>query len=133
MSNNEKTTYWNWDAIMEASPDEVDSLIEGMNEKEFKTFVREYYEATGSSDYKYSGRAQRKPREEDQENLEPRAPAEKEWADRHKVDTFDRPGRDKYDATQGLSRSSMPEAPTNPPKPNASPSFESVRRMISRG
>ena len=130
MSN--KTTYWNWDAINEASEAEVSDLIDNMSEREFKTFVKEYYEATGSSDYRYSGRAQRKPKEEDQEKLEPRAPAEKHWADRHDTQTFDRPGKDGYDVTQGVSQAQPPEAPTNAPKPEASPSFESVRRMLSR-
>lgn len=124
------STYWNWDAIMEAPKEEVDSLIEGMNEKEFKTFVREYYEATGSADYRYSGRGQLRPREEDQEKLEPRAEAEKHWADRHEVKPFDRPGRDGYDVTQEMSQAQFPEAPNNPPKPEASPSFDSVRRML---
>ena len=130
MSN--KTTYWNWDAINEACEAEVSDLIDNMSEREFKTFVKEYYEATGSSDYRYSGRAQRKPKEEDQEKLEPRAPAEKHWADRHDTQTFDRPGKDGYDVTQGVSQAQPPEAPTNAPKPEASPSFESVRRMLSR-
>ena len=127
-----KNTYWNWDAIMEASSAEVDSLIDRMSEREFKSFVREYYEATGSSDYRYAGRAQRRPKEEDQEKLEPRAPAEKHWADRHEVQTFDRPGQDGYDVTKANTKAQPPEAPTNPPKPDASPSFENVRRMLSR-
>jgi hypothetical protein len=124
-------TYWNWDAIMEASKSEVSDLIDNMSEREFKSFVKEYYEATGSSDYRYSGRAQRKPREEDQEKLEPRAEAEKHWADRHDTETFDRPGKDGYDVTQTVSQAQAPEAPTNAPKPEVSPSFESVRRMLS--
>lgn len=128
-SNN---TYWNWDAIMEASKSEVSDLIDNMSEREFKSFVKEYYEASGSSDYRYSGRAQRKPREEDQEKLEPRAEAEKHWADRHDVHIFNRPGEQKYDVAQTLSQAQPPEAPTNAPKPEASPSFESVRRMLSR-
>jgi len=128
MSN--KDTQYDWEAIMEGNTEEVNAFIDQMDAKEFKTFMREYQEVTPRAAGAYMGRAQRLPDPQGQEKLEPRAPAEKEWADRHTVMTFDRPDADEYNATGEMGQAQVPTAPNNPPKPEASPSFASVKRML---
>jgi hypothetical protein len=127
-----KDTQYNWEAIMEANAQEVNAFIDQLNEEEFKTFMREYQEVSPRAAGAYMGRAQRLPDPQGQEKLEPRAPAEKDWADRHTVLTFDRPDADEYNATGEMDQAPAPTAPNNPPKPEASPSFTRIKRMLQR-
>lgn len=71
------------------------------------------------------------PDEEGQEKLEPRAPAEKEWADRHTINIIDRPDAERQDGVEDVDVAAAPVAPTAAPKPEASVSFNRIRQMMS--
>lgn len=66
-----------------------------------------------------------------QEPLEPRAPAEKDWANRHTVQVFDRPDAERQDNVDEIEQSSMPVAPTSAAKPETNVSFARIRQMMS--
>lgn len=80
----------------------------------------------------YSGRATQGVDPEGQETYEPRAPAEKAWADMHKVQVFDRPDAERQDGTEEVGDPNMPVAPTSAPKPEVNVSFDRIKRMMSQ-
>jgi len=80
----------------------------------------------------YSGQAEQGVDPEGQEKLEPRAPAEKAWADRHRIQVFD-PAPETKDGTEkamGVTDAKEPSTQTAP-KPEANVSFDRIRKMMS--
>lgn len=69
---------------------------------------------------------------EGQEKLEPRAPAEKHWADRHTVQVIDRPDAERQDGAEEMDQSAVPTAPTAAPKPETNVSFTRIRQMMTQ-
>jgi len=78
----------------------------------------------------YSGQAQQGVDPEGQETYEPRAPAEKAWADRHRIEVFDPMGNDYDDGTDKVMKATEPTA-TTPPKAEVQPSFARIKQMMS--
>jgi len=127
------STEWNWNRIFESSTSELNQLMEYMSPEQRDQFRKEYKRvrfSESTSDYPNVG--QLEPDEEGQEKLEPRAPAEKAWADKHTVQVFDRPDEERQDNAEEMGRASFPTAPTAAPKPEAQPSFDRIRRMMSQ-
>ena len=127
------STEWNWNRIFESSTSELNQLMEYMSPEQRDQFRKEYKRvrfSESTSDYPNVG--QLEPDEEGQEKLEPRAPAEKAWADKHTVQVFDRPDEDRQDNAEEMDRSAFPTAPTAVAKPEAQPSFDRIRRMMSQ-
>ena len=80
----------------------------------------------------YSDEAEEGPDPEGQEKLEPRAPAEKAWADRHRIQVFD-PAPETKDGTEkamSVDDAEEPETQTAP-KPEVNVSFDRIRKMMS--
>ena len=80
----------------------------------------------------YQGRAEQGVDPEGQEKLEPRAPAERAWADRHRIQVFD-PAPETKDGTEKTMNVDEADEPASrtAPKPEAAPSFERIKRMMS--
>jgi len=68
---------------------------------------------------------------EGQEKLEPRAPAEKHWADRHTMKVFDPGGSEYNDGTEKVLTADEPMAPENTPAVKTNVSFDRIKRMMS--
>lgn len=81
-----ESTVWNWDQILEASDEELDSLIEQLNDEDFDSFAHEFYEFT-----EMYAKAKQGVSKEGQEKLEPRAPAEKAFVNMHRRVVSDEP------------------------------------------
>lgn len=78
----------------------------------------------------YSSTADEGPDPEGQEKLEPRAPAEKAWADRHTIQVFDPMGPEYEDGTDKMNQATFPSSATAP-KAETTVSFDRIRRMMS--
>lgn len=80
----------------------------------------------------YSNSAQTGPDPEGQEKLEPRAPAEKAWADRHTVQSFERSDEVYQDGADKMEMANAPTAPQSAPKPETNVSFTRIKQMMSQ-
>jgi len=80
---------------------------------------------------RYPNVAQSEPDPEGQEKLEPRAPAEKAWANRHTVSSFERADDAHQDGADRMEMADAPTAPTSPAKPETTVSFNRIRQMMS--
>ena len=80
----------------------------------------------------YRGRADQGVDPDGQEKYEPRAPAERAWADRHRIQVFD-PAPETKDGTEKVMTPGQAEEPdtTTPPKTEVQPSFQRIKRMMS--
>lgn len=87
-----------WDAILEMTDDEIDNYIDNLPEAALNRFAKEFAAMTEAAT------AQMKPKPEDQEKLEPRAAAEKDFADKHKVDVKDNPETKKQDGSEKVKQ-----------------------------
>lgn len=113
-----------------------------MSKKQYYTWeqIEEALSATGIHSEKirvalteavnYSNVADEGPDSEGQEKLEPRAPAEKAWADRHTVQVFDPMGSEYDDGTDKINQATFPSSATAP-KAETTVSFDRIRRMMS--
>lgn len=80
----------------------------------------------------YSGRAEQGVDPQGQEKLEPRAPAEKAWADRHRIQVFDPAPETKDGTEKAMSVTDAEEPETKEaPKPETTVSFQRIRQMMS--
>jgi hypothetical protein len=80
----------------------------------------------------YPNRATQGVDPEGQETYEPRAPAEKHWADRHTVQSFERSDEIYQDGADKMEVASEPTAPTSAPKPEVNVSFSRIKQMMSQ-
>ena len=111
---------YTWEQIEEAL------AVAGVNPNEIREILSE-------SAVNYPNRAEQGVDPEGQEKLEPRAPAERAWADRHRIEVFD-PAPETKDGTEktmSVTTASTPDASTAP-KPETSVSFDRIRRMMSQ-
>jgi len=69
---------------------------------------------------------------EGQETYEPRAPAEKHWADRHTMKVFDPAAGDYDDGTEKVMTADEPSAPASVSKPETNVSFTRIKQMMSQ-
>lgn len=80
----------------------------------------------------YSDEAEEGPDPEGQEKLEPRAPAEKAWADQHRIQVFDPVPETKDGTERAMSVTNADEPSTQTaPKPEVNVSFDRIRKMMS--
>ena len=91
-----ESTVWNWDEIIEASDEEIDALIETLEGDDLESFMSEFNELSEMYTKATPG-----VKKDGQEKLEPRAPAEKAFADMHKAVEKDHPF-DKNQHDQGV-------------------------------
>lgn len=77
---------WDWNAIFEASDEEIDSLIEQLDGEELESFVEEF-ESLDEASYQSSTGSRQPMNANGQETLEPRAEADKAFSNAHKVVT----------------------------------------------
>jgi len=86
---------WDWESILEWNESDIDALIDALDGDDLQSFVNEF-EAIQEA-----ATAQMKPKPEDQEKLEPRAAAEKDWASKTTKDkkVVDRPDAVKQDGS----------------------------------
>lgn len=88
-----ESTVWNWDEIIEASDDEIDALIETLEGDDLESFMSEFNELTEMYTKATPG-----VKKDGQEKLEPRAPAEKAFANMHGTVEKDHPfDKDQHD------------------------------------
>lgn len=80
----------------------------------------------------YPNRAEEGPDPEGQETYEPRAPAEKAWADRHTTQSFERADELHQDGADKMEKAAEPTSPTSVPKPETNVSFNRIRQMMGR-
>jgi len=80
----------------------------------------------------YSGRATQGVDPDGQETYEPRAPAEKAWADQHKVQVFEPAAGEYEDGVDRINKAAEPSAPTNTPESKTTVSFDRIRRMMDQ-
>jgi hypothetical protein len=80
----------------------------------------------------YSGRATQGVDPEGQETYEPRAPAEKEWADRHTIQSFERSDEIYQDGADKMEVADEPTASSSVPKPEVNVSFSRIKQMMSQ-
>lgn len=112
--SNEKYTWKQVDEVLAAAGiDDTSAIRRALNE------MTDYPKASQGVD------------PQSQEKLEPRAPAEKAWADRHTVNVIDRPDAVRQDTSEDVDQASFPVAPTSVPKPETSVSFDRIRKMMS--
>jgi hypothetical protein len=89
---------WNWDAISEASENEIDDLIEQMNDEEYESFVAEFDELQeGNNMYQASTNSRQPMDANGREKLKPRAQADAAFYDEHERNktVVDYPGKVK--------------------------------------
>lgn len=86
---------FDWDTILEMEDDAIDSLIDSLDDSALQVFASEF------ASLDEAATAQLKPKADEQEKLEPRAAAEKDWADKTTKDkkVVDRPDADKQDGS----------------------------------
>jgi len=86
---------WNWNAILEAPEEELDAMIEQMNDDELESFVTEFESIEEGN--QLSTNSEQPMRPDGRETLDPRAPADRGFANAHRqqVDIKDYPGKDK--------------------------------------
>jgi len=80
----------------------------------------------------YPNRAEQGVDPEGQETYEPRAPAEKHWADRHTVQSFERSDELYQDGADKMTVASEPTVPGSAPKPEVNVSFSRIKQMMSQ-
>jgi len=116
MSKNKYT----WEQIEEAL------ATAGVNPQKIRSILSE-------SPVDYEGRATEGPDPEGQETYDPRAPAEKAWADMHRVQVFD-PAPETSDGTdKAMEVTLAPEPETEEGEgPKTNVSFDRIRRMMSQ-
>jgi len=113
MSDN---TIYTWEQIEEAL------MTAGVNPNSVRRALNEAVD--------YPNRAEQGVDPEGQEKLEPRAPAEKHWADRHTVKVFD-PGSSEYeDGTEKVMAADEPGS-NETPAVKTNVSFDRIKRMMS--
>jgi len=78
----------------------------------------------------YSGRATQGVGPEGQETYEPRAPAEKHWADRHTMKVFDPGGAEYEDGTEKVMTADEPSSESTPAV-KTTVSFDRIKQMMS--
>lgn len=116
-----ESTVWNWDEILEASDEELDALIEQLEGEDLQSFMAEFSELSEATEAAYK----KSPHDVDpkeQEKLEPRAPAEKAFADLHKGVVKDHPF-DKNQHDQGVNK----QAPVRPGDKRVSAPMKSLK------
>jgi len=110
-------TKYTWQQVAEAievaggSPDHVKTILEDA--------------------VRYSNTAEQGVDPEGQETYEPRAPAEKAWADRHRVEVFDPLAGGYNDGTDKVMTATEPTSST-PPSAEVQPSFARIKQMMSK-
>lgn len=77
---------WDWNAIFEASDEEIDSLIEQLDGEELESFIEEF-DSIDEGSYQSSTGSRQPMNANGQETLEPRAEADKAFSNAHKVVT----------------------------------------------
>lgn len=112
---------WNWEAIAEAPEEELDAMIEQMNDAELESFISELESIEEGNNW-YQGSTNSKAptmkdplagkhgRSDDLETLDPRAEADRAFANAHRQNTEikDYPGKDKP------MTNAKPQAPVRP-------------------
>jgi hypothetical protein len=108
----ESELVWDWDAILEAPEDEINSLIDQLSEEDFDSFVGEFDTLEEGGNYWYQGSTNSKqPMDANgRETLDPRAQADRAFSDAHRqtTDVKDYPGKDKP------VTNAKPQAPLRP-------------------
>lgn len=94
METTKESTQWDWDAILDAPDDEVDALIDALSEDELVTFASEFNELQEAYNKATPG-----VKAADQEKLEPRAAAEKDFVAKHKKTDINNPELTKQDGS----------------------------------
>jgi len=79
----------------------------------------------------YPNRAEQGVDPEGQETYEPRAPAEKNWADRHTIKVFDPGGSEYEDGTEKVMTADEPSSQSTPAS-KTTVSFDRIKRMMSQ-
>jgi hypothetical protein len=125
------STYWNWDRISEASEQELNTLVESMSKSERKIFEMEKKQLT-ESNTQYDSEAELASDPEGQETYEPRAAAEKYWADRHRLRVFDPAGDFTDDGIEHELQAEGQGTPENQPDNPSSVTFQQLKGMITR-
>jgi hypothetical protein len=79
----------------------------------------------------YPNRAEQGVDPEGQETYEPRAPAEKHWADRHTMKVFDPGGSEYEDGTEKIMTADEPSSQSTPAA-KTTVSFDRIKQMMSQ-
>jgi len=79
----------------------------------------------------YPNRAEQGVDPEGQETYEPRAPAEKHWADRHTMKVFDPGGSEYEDGTEKIMTADEPTSQSTP-STKTTVSFDRIKQMMSQ-
>jgi hypothetical protein len=108
---------YTWEQIEEALS------VAGVNPQEIHDILSE-------STVSYPNRAEQGVDPEGQEKYEPRAPAERAWADRHTVKVFDPGGSEYKDGTEKVMTADEPDSATAP-RAQTNTSFDRIKRMMS--
>jgi hypothetical protein len=101
---------WDWDAILEAPEDEINSLIDQLSEEDFDSFIGEFDTLEEGNWYQGSTNSKQPMDANGRETLDPRAQADRAFSDAHRqtTDVKDYPGKDK------LVTNAKPQAPLRP-------------------
>jgi len=101
---------WDWDAILEAPEDEINSLIDQLSEEDFDSFVGEFDTLEEGNWYQGSTNSKQPMDANGRETLDPRAQADRAFSDAHRqtTDVKDYPGKDKP------VTNAKPQAPLRP-------------------
>jgi len=101
VSKSMKKESFDWDAILEMEDADIDAFIDGLSEEDLEQFSSEY-------DALIAEAKQPNDTGGEKEKLEPRAPAEKDFKDKHTVDTKDRPDANKQDGSDKVKPAAKP-------------------------
>ena len=96
-----KKESFDWDAILEMEDADIDAFIDDLSEEDLEQFSSEY-------DALIAEAKQPNDTGGEKEKLEPRAPAEKDFKDKHTVDTKDRPDANKQDGSDKVKPAAKP-------------------------
>jgi hypothetical protein len=108
---NKENYQWDWDAIADAPEEEIDAMIEQMNDEDFDSFVSELDSISEGNNWYQASTGSVQPEDENgREKLEPRAEADKAFANAHRqmIKIKDYPGKDKP------ITNAKPQAPIRP-------------------
>jgi hypothetical protein len=124
-------TYFNWDTIAQMNESKVNTIVESLSAQERKIFEMEK-KFIAESTTRYDSEAIEGPDSEGQEELEPRSPAAKYWADRHTMRVFDPAGDATDDGIDHALQAEGEGAPGYEPDNPKSVTFQQLKDMITR-
>ena len=118
---------WNWDAILEAPEEEIDAMIEQMTDNELDSFVAEFESIEEGSQLSTNSIQPMRP--DGRETLDPRAPADRAFANAHRqqTDIKDYPGKDK---PVNNAKSQAPVRPGEKRNPEAMKTLSDIRNRM---